>query len=109
MGTGFFPSAENGRDVILTPHIVLVPWWRKNRANPVLPCGTYILYRAWEFYKCALYFLYGITQRSKINYNQKTRSTDRVWRGRYLWTNCGQQLRETKKCEVTNKLKYIKC
>ena len=37
MGTGSFPGVKSGRGVTLTPHPLLVPWSRKNRAIPVLP------------------------------------------------------------------------
>jgi len=34
--TGSFPGVKSGRDVTLTPHLLLVPWPRKNRAIPLL-------------------------------------------------------------------------
>ena len=37
MGTGSIPGVKFGRGVTLTPHPLLVPWSRKNRAIPVLP------------------------------------------------------------------------
>jgi len=37
MGTGSFPGVKNGRDVMLPPHPLLVPWSWKNRAIPLLP------------------------------------------------------------------------
>ena len=37
MGTGSFPRVKSGRGVTLTPHPLLVPWSRKNRAIPLLP------------------------------------------------------------------------
>ena len=37
MGTGSFPGIKSGRGVTLTPHPLLVPWSRKNRAIPLLP------------------------------------------------------------------------
>jgi len=37
MGTGYFPGVKSGRSVTLTPHPLLVPWSRKNRAIPLLP------------------------------------------------------------------------
>jgi len=44
MGTGFFPGVKSGRDVKLTPHPLLVPWSRKNRAIPVLPLWALFLF-----------------------------------------------------------------
>ena len=37
MGTGSFPGVKSGRGVTLTPHPLIVPWSRKNRAIPLLP------------------------------------------------------------------------
>jgi len=37
MGNLFFPGVKSGRGVTLTPHLLLVPWSRKNRAIPLLP------------------------------------------------------------------------
>jgi len=37
MGTGSFPGVKSGRGVTLTPHPLLVPWSRKNRATLLLP------------------------------------------------------------------------
>jgi hypothetical protein len=37
MGTGSFTAVKIGRGVTLTPHPLLVPWSRKNRAIPLLP------------------------------------------------------------------------
>jgi len=37
MGTGSFPGVKSGRGVTLTPHSLLVPWSRKDRAIPLLP------------------------------------------------------------------------
>jgi len=37
MGTGSFPGVKSGRGVLLTPHLLLVPWSRKSRAIPLLP------------------------------------------------------------------------
>ena len=37
MGTGSFPGVKSGRGVTLTPHPLLVPWSRKDRAIPLLP------------------------------------------------------------------------
>ena len=34
-GTGSFPGVKYGRAVLLTPHPLLVPWSRKNRAIPL--------------------------------------------------------------------------
>ena len=31
------PGVKSGRDVTLTPHLLLVPWSRKGRAIPLLP------------------------------------------------------------------------
>jgi len=36
MGTGSFPEVKRGRDVMLTPHPLLVLWSRKGRAIPLL-------------------------------------------------------------------------
>jgi len=36
MGTGAFPGIKSGRCVTLTPHPLLVPWSRKDRAIPLL-------------------------------------------------------------------------
>ena len=36
MDTGSLPGVKNGRDGTLTPHPLLVPWSRKNRAIPLL-------------------------------------------------------------------------
>jgi len=46
MGTGSFPGVNSGRGVTLTPHPLLVPWSRKNRAIPLLPYEPFGLYRA---------------------------------------------------------------
>ena len=35
--TGSFPGVKSGRGVTLTLHPLLVPWWRKGRAKPLLP------------------------------------------------------------------------
>jgi hypothetical protein len=40
MSTGSFPGVKNGRGVMLTPHLLLVPWSRKGRAIPLLPLWT---------------------------------------------------------------------
>jgi len=56
----------------------------------------------------ALPILRGITQRRKSNYNRKARTAAGVWRCEYLWTNCVQQLGDTKKYNITYRLKYIK-
>jgi len=37
MGTGSFPGVKSGRGVMLTPHLLLVPWSCMSRAVPVLP------------------------------------------------------------------------
>ena len=37
MGTESFHGVKDGRGVTLTPHSLLVPWSRKNRAIPLLP------------------------------------------------------------------------
>jgi len=37
MGIGSFPGVKSGRGVTLTPHPLLVPWSRKNRAITLLP------------------------------------------------------------------------
>jgi hypothetical protein len=37
MATGSFPAVKSGWDVTLTPHPLLVPWSRKNRAVHLLP------------------------------------------------------------------------
>jgi hypothetical protein len=37
MATRSFPRVKNDRGVTLTPHPLLVPWWRKGRAKPLLP------------------------------------------------------------------------
>jgi len=37
MGTGSFPGVKSGWGVTLTPHPLLVPWSRKNRAISLLP------------------------------------------------------------------------
>ena len=37
MGTGSFPGAKSGRGVTLTTHPLLMSWWRKSRAIPLLP------------------------------------------------------------------------
>ena len=37
MGTVPFLGVKGGRDVMLTPHTLLVPWSRKSRAIPLLP------------------------------------------------------------------------
>ena len=37
MGTGSFPGVKSVQDVTLTPHPLLVPWSRKDRAIPLLP------------------------------------------------------------------------
>jgi len=37
MGTGSFPGVKSGRDVMMTPHPLLVPRSRKSRAIPLLP------------------------------------------------------------------------
>jgi hypothetical protein len=37
MGTGSFPEVKRDRGVMLTPHLLLVPWSRKSRAIPLLP------------------------------------------------------------------------
>jgi len=36
-GYRVFPGLNSGRDVTLTPHLLLVPWLRKSRAIPLLP------------------------------------------------------------------------
>jgi len=36
MGIGSFPGVKTCRGVKLTPHPLLVPWWRKSRAIPLL-------------------------------------------------------------------------
>jgi hypothetical protein len=40
MGTGSFPGVKSGRGMTLTPHPLLVPWSRKDRAIPPLPLWT---------------------------------------------------------------------
>jgi len=45
MGTGSFPGVKSGRGVTLTPHPLLVPQSWKSRAIPLLPYGSYDLYR----------------------------------------------------------------
>jgi len=40
MGTGSFPEVKSGLGVTLTPHPLLVPWSRKNRAITLLPLGA---------------------------------------------------------------------
>jgi hypothetical protein len=45
MGNRSFPGVKSGRGVTLTPHPLLVPWSRKDRAIPLFPCGPYDLYR----------------------------------------------------------------
>ena len=35
MGTGSFPGIKFGRGVLLTPHLLLVPWSWKSRAKPL--------------------------------------------------------------------------
>jgi len=37
MDTGSFPGLKSGRDVMLAPHPLLVPWSWKSRAIPLLP------------------------------------------------------------------------
>ena len=37
MGTGSFPGVKSGRGLTLIPHPLLVPWFRKSRAIPLLP------------------------------------------------------------------------
>ena len=37
MGTGSFPGVKSGRGVTLTPHLLLVPWSRKDRAISLVP------------------------------------------------------------------------
>jgi len=37
MGTPSFPGVNSGRGVMLTPHLLLVPWSRKGRAISLLP------------------------------------------------------------------------
>ena len=37
MGTGSFPGVKSGRGVTLTPHPLLVSWWWKSWAIPLLP------------------------------------------------------------------------
>ena len=37
MGTVSFPGVKSGWVVMLTPHLLLVPWSRKSRAIPLLP------------------------------------------------------------------------
>jgi len=37
MGSGSFSEVKSGRGVALTPHHILVPWSRKNRAITLLP------------------------------------------------------------------------
>ena len=37
VGTGSFPGVKSSRNVILTPHPLLVPWSQKDRALPLLP------------------------------------------------------------------------
>ena len=47
------------RGVTLTPHPLVVPWSRKSRAIPLLPCGLYVLYRAVvPVQGCTLLYLY---------------------------------------------------
>ena len=45
MCTGSFPEVKSGRGMTLTPHPLIVPWSRKNRAVPLLPSGPFGLYR----------------------------------------------------------------
>ena len=40
MATGSFPGVKSGRGVRLTPHHLLMPWSRNNRAIPLLPLWT---------------------------------------------------------------------
>ena len=59
MGTGSLPEVKSGRGVSLNPHLLLVPWSRKGRAIPLLPYGSYGLYRASvPVQECTLPFLY---------------------------------------------------
>ena len=37
VGTGSLPGVKSGRGVTLIPHPLLVPWWWKGRAIPLLP------------------------------------------------------------------------
>ena len=37
VGTGSFAGVKSGGGVLLTPHLLLVPWSRKSRAIPLLP------------------------------------------------------------------------
>ena len=37
MDTGSFPGVKSARGVMVTPHLLLVPWSRKGRAIPLLP------------------------------------------------------------------------
>ena len=41
MGTGFLPEIKSDRGVRQTPYPLLVPWSKKSRAIPLLPCGPY--------------------------------------------------------------------
>jgi hypothetical protein len=43
MGTGSFPGVESGRGVTLTPHPLLVPWYKKqSRAIPLFSLRAFV-------------------------------------------------------------------
>ena len=77
MGTGSFTRVKSGRGVKLTPRPLLVPWSRKSRAIPLLPCGPYGLYRvSVPVQRCTLPYLltsnegtYRLSQKSVTNYH----------------------------------------
>ena len=69
MSTGSFPGVKNGRGVMLTPHLLLVPWSRKSRAIPLLPLWAVRPLQSLsactvQLYLYSLYGLYGLCRSS---------------------------------------------
>ena len=69
MGTGSFPGVKSDRSVMLTPHLLLVPWSRKSRAIPLLPLWAVRPLQSLsactvQLYLYSLYGLYGLCRSS---------------------------------------------
>jgi hypothetical protein len=102
MGTGSFPGVKSGRGVTLIPHPLLVLWWRKSLAIPLLPLWairpvqslsactrvyfTFTLPYAMEM-QCVLYE--EVTEFSCITYRNSSLTTNKFPKTFYQFTTLG--------------------